>query len=155
MDRKGDDLNDRRTRSGAKDPRSVRRDRVKAISVLAVVVLVPLLVIFIGPLTLKAYDAAHQTSVTCTVTSAHSGIASSHSLKGVGTSSSQVVFESSNCGTLVLRWGVTPANEDRLASTVESGQRYEFQIGAGSYNLRGLLQAMRQAVFVKEFRKAS
>jgi len=37
--------------------RSKRRDRLVAMGILVLVVVVPVLVIFVGPVTLKAYDA--------------------------------------------------------------------------------------------------
>lgn len=132
----------------------MRRDRVAASIVLAVVVLVPLLGFFVGPITLKVYDAGNRVHAVCTVTSAHSSAGSSHSLKGIGSSTSQVVFETSDCGTLVLQRGVTRYNEDDLAKTVVSGERYEFDVGAGSLTVRSFLNTIRQAVYVKSFEPA-
>lgn len=129
----------------------MRRDRIAAVIVLVVVVLVPLLGIFVGPITLKVYDAGHRVSAVCTVTSAHSGAGSSHSLKGIGSSASRVVFETSDCGPLVLQWGVTRDNEDDLVRSVVPGERYEFDIGAGSFAMRNFLNTIRQAVYVKGF----
>lgn len=134
--------------------RLVRRRRILASIVLAFVVLVPLLGFFVGPITLKAYDAGHRVEPICTVSSAHSSIDSSRSLKGVGSSTSQVVFETSDCGTLVLQWGVTRDNEDNIARGVVEGGRYRFDVGEGSYNMRGFLNAIRQAVYVKSFEPA-
>ena len=90
----------------------------------------------------------------CTVTSAHSSAESSHSLKGIGSSTSQIVFETSDCGTLVLQRGVTRDNEDDLAETVVSGERYEFDVGAGSFAVQSFLNTIRQAVYVKSFEPA-
>lgn len=129
----------------------MRRNRIAASIVLAVVVLVPLLGFFVGPITLKVYDAGHRLQVVCTVSSAHSSADSSHSLKGVGSSTSQVVFETSDCGTLVLQWGVNRDNEDDLARGVTEGERYRFDVGEGSFTMREFLNAIRQAVYVKSF----
>lgn len=113
--------------------------------------LVPLLGFFVGPITLKVSDAGHRLHVVCTVSSAHSSADSSHSLKGVGSSTSQVVFETSDCGTLVQRWGVNRDNEDELARSVVEGELYRFDVGEGSFTMREFLNAIRQAVYVKSF----
>lgn len=116
--------------------RLARRRRALASIVLVFVVLFPLLGFFVGPITLKAYDAGHRVSPICTVSSAHSSVDSSRSLKGVGSSTSQVVFETSDCGTLVLQWGVTRDNEDKIARSVDKRGRYRFDVGEGSFNMR-------------------
>ncbi|ROS37617.1 hypothetical protein EDF51_10677 [Curtobacterium sp. PhB25] len=134
--------------------RRVRRDRVAASIVLAVVVLVPLLGFFVGPITLKVYDAGHRVHAVCTVTSAHSSAGSSHSLKGIGSSTAQIVFETSDCGTLVLQRGVTRDNEDDLAESIVPGERYEFDVGAASFAMRSFLNTIRQAVYVNSFELA-
>jgi hypothetical protein len=134
--------------------RLARRRRVLASIVLLFVVLVPLLGFFVGPITLKAYDAGHRVRPICTVSSAHSSVDSSRSLKGVGSSTSQVVFETSDCGTLVLQWGVTRDNEDKIARSVDKGGRYRFDVGEGSFNMREFLNTIRQAVYVKSFEPA-
>lgn len=134
--------------------RLARRRRVLASIVLVFVVLVPLLGFFVGPVTLKAYDAGHRVRPICTVNSAHSSVDSSRSLKGVGSSTSQVVFETSDCGTLVLQWGVTRDNEDKIARSVDKGGRYRFDVGEGSFNMREFLNTIRQAVYVKSFEPA-
>jgi len=134
--------------------RSKRRDRLVAIGILVLVVLVPVLVIFVGPITLKAYDASHRTVVICEVRSAHTGVGSSRSVNGVGSSSNQVGIETSDCGTLTLRWGVTADNKESIAQGFAAGTTWKFEVGAGSYQLHPFLNTIRQAVFVKEFRRA-
>lgn len=118
-----------------------------------IVVLVPLLGFFVGSVTLMAYDAGHRIRLICTVSSAHSSVDSSRSL-GVGSSTSQVVFETSDCGTLVLQWGVTRNNEDKIARSVDEGGRYRFDVGEGSFNMRQFLDTIRQAVYVKSLEPA-
>jgi hypothetical protein len=134
--------------------RSKRWDRFVAIGILVLVVLVPVFVIFVGPITLKAYDASHRTEVTCEVRSGHTGVESSRSVRGVGPSSNQVVIETSDCGTLTLRWGVTADNKESIAEGFAAGTTWKFEVGAGSYQLHPFLNTIRQAVFVKEFRRA-
>ncbi|GAA1493546.1 hypothetical protein [Curtobacterium herbarum] len=134
--------------------RSKRRDRLVAIGILVLVVLVPVLVIFVGPITLKAYDASHRTEVTCEVRSAHTGVGTSRSVNGVGSSSNQVVIVTSDCGTLTLRWGVTSENKESIADGFAAGTTWKFEVGAGSYKLHPFLDTIRQAVFVREPRRA-
>lgn len=135
--------------------RSARRKRSQALVVLAVVVLVPLLAFIVAPAVLKTYDATNRVHPICAVSSAHSGTDSSRSLKGVGSSTAQVVFETTDCGTLVLKWGVSRANQERIAHEVLPGENYQFDVGAGSYRLHGFLNAVRQAVYVRTFERVS
>jgi hypothetical protein len=143
-----------KTDVGTNSRRSKLRDRLVAVGILVLVVLVPVLVIFVGPVTLKAYDASHRTEVTCEVRSARTGAGSSRSVKGVGSSSNQVVIETSDCGTLTLRWGVTADNKQSIADGFAPGTTWKLEVGAGSYQLHPLLNDIRQAVFVTEFRRA-
>lgn len=135
--------------------RLTRKKRSQAIVILAVVVLVPLLAFIVGPAVLKTYDATNRVRPTCVVSSAHSGVDSSRSLKGVGSSTAQVVFETANCGTFVLKWGVSRANQEKIANEVLPGQRYRFDVGAGSFRMHAFLNAVRQAVYVKSFERVS
>ncbi|ROP72228.1 hypothetical protein [Curtobacterium sp. PhB115] len=138
-----------------RNKRSVRRDRITVVVGLIVVVLVPVLLMFGGPVALKLYDAGHRTIVTCSVSSAESAVGSSRSLRGVGTSTNQIYIDTKDCGELVLRWGVTAANRESITRELSSGGSFRFDIGEGSYRLRGLLGVVRQAVFVKDFDKVS
>jgi uncharacterized membrane protein len=144
----------RRTGVGGKLRRSKRRARLVAIGILVVVVLIPVLVIFVGPITLKAYDAFHRVEATCEVRSARTGVGSSHSVRGIGSSTNQVVVETAGCGTLTLRWGVTRDNKESIADGFTPGTTWVFDVGAGSYRLHPFLNTIRQAVFVKDFRRA-
>lgn len=137
-------------------PPSVRAKRGKrflAIILLVLIVLVPVGIIG-GGTVLKSYDAANRMHPTCTVRSAHSGIDSSRSLKGVGSSTAQVVFETTDCGTLVLLWGVTRDNQEKVAASISPGGRYTFDVGAGSFKIHDFLNAIKQAVYVKKFERA-
>ncbi|MFJ3032791.1 hypothetical protein ACIPC2_00130 [Curtobacterium pusillum] len=130
-----------------------RGKRFLAIVLLVLIVLVPVGIIG-GGTVLKSYDSANRMHPTCTVRSAHSGIDSSRSLKGVGSSTAQVVFETADCGTLVLLRGVTRDNQERVAASVSPGVRYTFDVGAGSFRMHDFLNAIKQAVYVKKFDRA-
>lgn len=61
------------------------------------------------------------------------------------------MLETSDCGALVQTWGVNRDNEDELARGVIEGERYRFDVGAGSLTMREFLNTIRQAVYVKSF----
>ena len=138
------------SRSSSLKARPTKAKRAFAIVMVAVVVLVPFFGFFVGPVILKSYDARHRVHPVCKVVSAHSGADSSRSLKGVGSTIAHVVFETEDCGTLVLQWGVSRNNQERLASSVVSGD-YHFDVGAGSFRVRSFLNTVGQAVYVKSF----
>ena len=64
------------------------------------------------------------------------------------------MFETSDCGTLTLRWGVTAGNKHSIADGFAHGTTWKLEVGAGSYQLHPLLNEIRLAVFVTEFRRA-
>lgn len=122
----------------------VNRRRVRAIVVLALLLVGPIAVLAGGPLALIAYDKAHIVSVTGRVDSAESSLASTRSSKGIGSSSTQVFIESS-CGELILERGVTAVNGKRIAESFRAGDRYDFEIGEASYRFREFLSAVHVA----------
>lgn len=97
----------------------------------------------------------HRTEVTCEVRSARTDVGSSRSVKGVGSSSNQVVTETRDCGTLTLRWAVTAGNKLSIADGFAPGTTWNLEVGAGSYQLHPLLNDIRQTVFFTERRRAS
>lgn len=101
-----------------------------------------LFVFLIGPTVLKNYDSAHRTTISCKMTAAYAGSASSRSLKGVGTSSRQVEYRSPDCGTLVMSGGLTAEAAEKKADEVLRGESYDVEIGEGSARLRGIFQAI-------------
>jgi len=64
------------------------------------------------------------------------------------------VIETSDCGTLTLRWGVTSETKGSTADGVAANTTWKFWVGAGSYKLHPFLNTIRQAVFVREPRRA-
>ncbi len=126
-------------RTGRKLSRPVQW--VISVLVLALFALV-LFVFLIGPDMLAKYDSAHVTTISCKVTAAYAGSASSRSLKGAGTSSNQVEYRSPDCGTLVLSRGLTAESAEKKAAEIVRGERYDFRIGEGSARLRGLIQSV-------------
>lgn len=118
--------------------------RVASLLVLALFAIV-LFVFLIGPEILTRYDSAHTTTISCKVTAAYAGSASSRSLKGAGTSSPQVQYRSPDCGTLVMSRGLTADLAKKRAAEIVRGERYAFRIGEGSARLLGLFQAVGMA----------
>jgi hypothetical protein len=133
--------------------RSIRRDRTVAVLMIIVFLLSPVLFMFVGPIWLKIYDAAHPIRVTCQVRSAESGSGSSHSLKGIGSSNNQVIIDTKDCGTLVLVWHVSEENRDAIARRMQTGGPFSFRVGSGSFHLRDQLAWVNQAVYVRDIRR--
>lgn len=130
--------------------RRVLRGRVVAALLLVVFLVVPALFLYVGPITLKSYDAEHQIKIVCSVSSAESSTDSSYSSRGVGASTLGIAIKTEDCGPLALRWGVTGANIEQTTRRLDAGGRWCFTVGRGSYELRDLLHRVRQAVFVRE-----
>jgi hypothetical protein len=114
---------------------------VASLLVLALFAIV-LFVFLIGPDVLTKYDDEHMTTISCKVTAAYAGSASTRTLKGAGTSSPQVEYRSPDCGTLVLSRGLTAELAEERAAEIVRGERYDFRIGEGSARLRGVFQAV-------------
>lgn len=93
----------------------------------------------------------HVISVTCTVTGAHGDIGSSTSGKGIGPSFDQVAIMTKECGSLVLRRGVTTDNKDAIAARLEAGGSTRFEIGEASFRYREALVRVREKVIVFSF----
>lgn len=130
--------------------RQVLRGRLFAALLLVVFVMVPVLFLYVGPITLKSYDAGHQMKIVCSVSSAESSTDSSYSSRGVGASTLGIAVKTENCGPLTLRWGVTSANIEERTRRLDAGGEWCFTVGRGSYELRDLLHRVRQAVFVRD-----
>lgn len=119
-------------------------DRVIAVGIVLGVIVIPLLTFTVGPAWLGRYDESHRIKVTCEVESAEAGIASSRSAKGAGGSQPQVTFHT-DCGNLIYSDGVDRSNMKRIARSVESNEQYQFEVGAGSFNMRKGLKLLKVA----------
>lgn len=107
--------------------------------------------VFIGPATLNSYDDAHSIAIRCAVTSGDAQ-ANSSSYRGIGGSTPQVVIRTSDCGSLIIRQGVTRANRESIASELKPGT-YSIDVGAGSWKMRGLLGAINIDPTAYSFRR--
>ncbi len=45
----------------------------------------------------------------------------------------------------MLLWGVTRENQEKVAASISPGDRYKFDVGAGSFKMRDFLYAIKQA----------
>ncbi|WIE71768.1 hypothetical protein [Curtobacterium sp. MCJR17_020] len=134
--------------------RRVVRNRIIAVLLLFLVVVVPILTFLVAPIALGAYDDSHSLTATCTVESAKARSTSSRSLKGVGSSGGQVVIETKDCGRLLIDSGINSDNVNRVAGELKVGQRYQFTVGEGTYRLRSVLQLFKVAPDVRDFEAA-
>lgn len=106
--------------------------------------------VLLGGQLFRSYDRTHQMTVSCSVTSAAAGTGGSTSGRGVGTLFDQVEIQTSNCGPLVIRRGIDAENKQSVASQLDQGGAHEFQVGAASFEWRGLLEFFKTPVIVTE-----
>lgn len=142
--------------TGGKPVRRVRRVRTArpvvpgkwkgwvALAVLAVGALY-ILTIIIGMPVLASYDKAHLESMDCLVTSATNTQAQYNG--------HWVAIETSDCGQLALRGGVTRANSDEIAAQINVGGKFTFEIGAATRSMKGLFQSINITPAVYSFKK--
>jgi len=121
-------------------------------AVSAVVVIVG--VVFIGPAVVRSYDADHRTTITCDVTAAEGEMQSSSS-RGIGGPIPQVVISTRDCGRLLLRDGVTRSNNEQIAARLSPPGEYRIEVGTASWNIRGVLHAIRRDPSAYGFEPAS
>lgn len=111
-------------------------------------------VLFVGPAVVRSSDAAHRTTITCHVTAAEGEVRSTHS-RGITRTTPQVVVSTSDCGELLVREGVTRTNTEQIATRFHPLGRYRIEVGAASWHIRHLLQAIRRDPLVYGFEPTS
>jgi hypothetical protein len=113
------------------------------------------LAVFVGPALLHTYDTAHYTWISCEVQSAHSETGSSVSRTGIGGSRADIERRTKGCGSLLLlRQGVTEANSERVATSLEKSGKVEIEVGSGSYAIRSILGVINRLPYAYGFRAA-
>jgi hypothetical protein len=117
-----------------------RRNKRVAVAILAISTVVLLGGFIIGPSILDNYDNSHPLEKSCKVSSAIPETSSTVSRTGIGRSTDQIVIESSDCGKLLLRKGITEKNRDEIASQFTEGDVHTFSIGEGSWTLRPIFK---------------
>jgi hypothetical protein len=131
------------TERRARRPTAARRWVVVRFWVGIAVALAIVGVVFVGPAVISSYDADHRTTITCDVT-ASEGMMQSSSSRGIGGPIAQVVITTSDCGRLLLRDGVTRSNNEGIAARLSPPGEYRIEVGTASWNVRGLLHALRR-----------
>ncbi|NII40690.1 hypothetical protein E9228_001326 [Curtobacterium flaccumfaciens] len=117
-------------------------------------VLVIVCVVFVGPAVVHSYDADHKTTITCDVTSAEGEMQSSSS-RGIGGPIAQVVISTRDCGRLLLREGVTRANNEQIAARLSPPGEFRIEVGTASWDMRGVLHVIRRDPTAYGFEPAS
>lgn len=105
------------------EPRTKRRDRWFFWGIISAALAVPI-AIFVVP----SYNKNNPAEIECTVTSAEGGLESASARGAVSWWS--VTIHTSDCGTLSLTSGITEANRDSVAASLEPGEKYVFSIGS-------------------------
>lgn len=124
-----------------KTRRRLSRRAVSLIATLWLGLMVVVTILFLaGPPALQRYDDAHKTQISCVVKSAREATVSTRSAKGAGTNLPQVVFKTSNCGTLLLQSFENAQESQNIVYMVQGGSTYNFEIGEGSRKLSWLLK---------------
>lgn len=133
--------------NGASDTGNGRKNLWSGPLLLAVTAAVVLLVltITIGTPLLTSYDKAHLQSMECTVNKAWATAGRF--------ASNGVEIETSECGQLTFRTGVTRANSDEIAAQIKVGGRFIFEIGAATRSLTGFFHAIGSPPEVYSFKK--
>ena len=96
----------------------------------------------IAILVIPSYNKNNPAEIECTVTSAEGGLESASARGAVSWWS--VTIHTSDCGTLSMSSGITEANRDSVAASLEPGEKYVFSIGSltkaalGAYRMLGV-----------------
>jgi hypothetical protein len=153
-------MNDRTTaRTDVNDPDHASRGPypksrwIRYFSALGVLIFL-ILATFVGPAILNAYDAAHHKWISCEVESAHAETGSNVSRTGIGGSRAEVEIRTKDCGSLLLRQGITQANSKRVATSLEQRGKVQIEVGSGSYAIRSILGLINRLPTAYGFRPA-
>jgi len=123
---------------------AVARTRARAVVRFVVgigVILVIVVAGLIAPAALRSYDLGHRLTLRCHVTSAE-GITRGSSNRGIGGQDARVVITTEDCGKLVLWKGVTRTNNRTTAGRIDTPAEHAIEVGAGTWEVRGLLHAI-------------
>jgi len=115
-----------------------RVSRWRGLLILGAIALVTLGLFVAAPLAITHYDEAEHVDVDCQVISSLVTNGGSRSLRGIGSTRLQVQLETRECGTLIIRNGISDLNAESIASYFESGHNYNFELGEASFKLRDL-----------------
>jgi hypothetical protein len=108
---------------------------------------------FFGRGWIASYDKEHPVALDCRISSAKASAVSTHSGRGIGSFTDQVEIQTSNCGHLVLRDGITSENSDEIAAKFQVGNTYRITLGEGSLILRPLLSILGTVPEVRGYKR--
>ncbi len=133
----------------------VKRKRVVAATLFVIIIVGPIVLFFLGPLAVGAYDARHPLMVRCTVDSVAVGTTFTRSLKGVGASSTLVAIDTKTCGELLIDRGVNAQNAEAIAARFRKGAAYDFTVGEATWNLRALFALLKVSPDVLNYKSVA
>ena len=110
----------------------------KVVVLLVAFVGLPVLLFGVAPGALARWDDTHRVTVECTVERAAATSSSSRSPRGIGSTSVQVLVETSECGDLLVRESVDRGTADEVAAILEDGPTFTFDVGQTAWALRGV-----------------
>jgi len=117
------------------------------------VLLLIVLAVFVVPAILNSYDRVHREWISCTVADAVAGNGSNVSRTGIGGSQAEIEISTKECGSLLLRQGVTESNSRRLVETLKQSKRFQIEVGSGYYSIRKALALMNRLPSAYRFRE--
>lgn len=121
------------TYPSGKSPRQQRKDLFQAL-IVGVPFLGLILSLLVGPVVVKSWDKGHREWIECTVTDAEGGQAPGN--RRGHNRFWQVIVETSDCGTLKLREGITEANNQDVEAELAQGGRFRMEIGEATLKIR-------------------
>jgi len=130
----------------ALNPPTTAAARARARAVVRFVVGIGVIIVIgvaglIAPAALRSYDFGHRVILRCHVTSAE-GITRGSSNRGMGGQDARVVITTEDCGKLVLWKRVTRTNNPTIAGRIDMPVEHAIEVGACSWEVRGLLHAI-------------
>lgn len=142
-----------RSRSEAKTVKrkKVLKDRIQAVGILLLVIVLPLAIFLIIPTSMGAYDRTHHHTMECTVKDIYSESTRTGGLKGGGASGRHIIFDTENCrGHLILQKGVYWDNVDRLTKSLKTG-RYKITVGESEWKLAPLYRLFKVVPTIQKY----
>ena len=130
----GDSVPKNAVRHPSGDSRKQRRKDLFQLLVVGVPFLGVIGSLLIGPPVVSTWDKGHREWIECTVTDAEGGQAAGN--RRGHNRYWQVLVETSDCGTLKLREGITEANNQDVAAELAPGGTFRFEIGEATQKIR-------------------
>lgn len=131
--------------------RKVLKDRIQAVGILLLVIVLPLAIFVIIPYSMGAYDRTHHHTMECEVKDIYSESTSTRSGKGIGASGRHIVFATENCrGHLILEKGVYWDNVTELTESLKPG-RYRIIVGESEWTIAPFYRIFKLAPTIQKY----